>query len=83
MPMAEAVAAILEETAGQVHVLWKMKTKGDISGNHLPLLKPYIDAGTLRVVEWLTIDPASLLESGAVTIAVHHGGSSSYHEAVL
>lgn len=38
--------------------------------------------GRVRILEWLAVDPLSVLESGGIVCAVHHGGSNSFHEAL-
>lgn len=38
--------------------------------------------GRLRVVEWMNADPVVVLRTGRVALAIHQGGSNSYHEAL-
>jgi hypothetical protein len=40
-----------------------------------------IQAGRVRVVDWLTLDPLALLMEGNVMCSVHHGGANSFFES--
>ncbi|KAH8170485.1 endonuclease/Exonuclease/phosphatase family protein [Sarocladium implicatum] len=82
IPMVKAVADLLDQTEGKVQVLWKFNTNGDVPDGLTANLQPHIESGRLRLSRWLTVDPVALLESGAVAVSVHHGGSNCYHEAV-
>jgi hypothetical protein len=39
-------------------------------------------ADRVKVLEWLSVDPLAVLQSGHVVCSVHHGGSNSFHEAL-
>jgi hypothetical protein len=41
-----------------------------------------ICSGRVRVVEWMSIDPLAILQSGRIVCSVHCGGSNSFHEAL-
>src|ERR1700678_4136462 len=45
-------------------------------------LKDYLNQGRVRIMDWLTVDTLPLLETGYVVASIHHGGSSSYNEAM-
>ncbi len=78
--MALAIQAVLEKT--NIQFLWKM-VKGSDYGDEFTLpLKDYIDQGRVQITDWLPIDTFPLLETGSVVASVHHGGSSSYNEAM-
>lgn len=83
--MAGAIADVLSETDAQF--IWKAEkdtTAGDFDWDAaIAPLKPYIEAGRVRVFSWLTIEPPSLLETGDIVASVHHGGSNCYHEAIV
>ncbi|KAH9909670.1 UDP-Glycosyltransferase/glycogen phosphorylase [Xylariomycetidae sp. FL2044] len=79
--MAEAVREVLN-SRGDVQVLWKMAPVKDFGDDYLLPLKVFIDSGRLRVVQWISIDTFPLLTTGRVVLSVHHGGSSSFNEAV-
>lgn len=79
--MTEAIAVVLNKT--NVQILWKFKKFENYSDDYLLALKPHLDSGRLRMEEWLTVDPSSLLETGYIIASVHHGGSNCYHEAIV
>lgn len=69
-------------------VLWKLKMAENRSPQETEMLvhgmlRGYIQADRVRIVEWVQAEPASILASGHVVCAVHHGGANSYHEAVV
>lgn len=78
--MAQAIQDLLSGT--EVQVLWKMAKESTYSETYALPLRSYIDAGRLRIVDWLTIDPVALLETGHIVASVHHGGANCYHEAI-
>ncbi|KAF5502658.1 Glycosyltransferase sdnJ [Colletotrichum aenigma] len=81
--MAGSLKVVLERT--EVQVLWKIMPNTEPvleDGVWMPLVVDYVKSGRLRVEKWLSADPLSLLETGHVILSVHHGGASSYHEAV-
>jgi hypothetical protein len=41
-----------------------------------------MDEDRVRITDWLTVEPKSVLESGHVICSVHHGGASSFNEAI-
>ncbi|KAM0418643.1 hypothetical protein ACHAPT_012446 [Fusarium lateritium] len=61
--MGQALATLLDKT--DVQVLWKFNKHGDYSDDILTPLKPHLDSGRLKMPKWLTVDPTSLLSSGA------------------
>ena len=81
--MANAMAQVLDTTDGKVQFLWKMRKHGEYSDDFLEPLRPHLESGRIRIVDWLKADPPALLESGAIAVSVHHGGSNCYHEALL
>ncbi|KAI0467156.1 hypothetical protein F4859DRAFT_277906 [Xylaria cf. heliscus] len=78
--MALAIEEVLAKT--DVQFLWKMAKEEGVPDNYTLPVKSLIDQGRLRVVDWLTVSPASILETGYVTASVHHGGANCYHEAI-
>lgn len=69
-------------------VLWKLNT---FCGNESASLDREIrasfngkmEAGRIHIVDWLKADPISILKSGNIICSIHHGGASSYNEAIL
>ncbi|KAI8955602.1 hypothetical protein F4801DRAFT_272837 [Xylaria longipes] len=78
--MALAIEEVLAKT--DVQVLWKMGKEEGVPDNYTLPVKSIIDQGRLRVVDWLTVSPASILETGHIAVSVHHGGANCYHEAI-
>jgi len=78
-----------------LQILWKLGRKPEASGAKLErdvyegpwkavvgVLRPEVEADTVRVTDWVTAEPKSVLESGHVVCSVNHGGASSFYEAL-
>ncbi|KAI0869765.1 hypothetical protein GGS24DRAFT_477829 [Hypoxylon argillaceum] len=78
--MALAIEDLLAKT--NVQVLWKMGKEDTIPDNYTLPAQNAIEKGRLRVTNWLTVTPASILATGHVVASVHHGGANCYHEAI-
>lgn len=79
--MAQAFVLVLEKTDAQI--LWKMNKHGEYDDSFLQPVKQYMGSRRLRIEPWIKADPTSLLATGNVKLAVHHGGANCYNEAVL
>ena len=78
--MALAIQAVLEST--NVQVLWKLAKGVDFDDGFAHPLEKYIAQKRVVIKDWLTVDTFSLFETGYVAASIHHGGSSSYNEAM-
>lgn len=78
--MAECIRDLLEET--DIQVLWKLAWETEVADKKLPMLDRFVAEGRVRITDWLTADTVSILEVEQVVAFVHHGGASSYHEAI-
>ncbi|GAP92129.1 putative udp-glucoronosyl and udp-glucosyl transferase family protein [Rosellinia necatrix] len=78
--MALALQELLART--DVQVLWKMARDEMVPGNYTLPVQGLVDAGRLRVVDWLTVSPPSILATGHIVASAHHGGANCYHEAI-
>ncbi|TGJ79107.1 hypothetical protein E0Z10_g9652 [Xylaria hypoxylon] len=78
--MALALEEVLAKT--NVQVLWKMAMDEGVPDNYTLPVKSIIDQGRLKVTNWLTVSPASILATGHVVVSVHHGGANCYNEAI-
>ncbi|KAF4969300.1 hypothetical protein FSARC_3455 [Fusarium sarcochroum] len=78
--MVQAMAQVLDKT--NVQFLWKFNKVVDYSDDVFLPVKGHIESGRLKMEKWLTVDPTSLLESGLISVSVHHGGANCYNEAV-
>ncbi|KAI1423191.1 hypothetical protein F5Y12DRAFT_758591 [Xylaria sp. FL1777] len=78
--MALALEEVLAKT--DVQVLWKIAMAENVPDNYTLPAQKIIDQGRLRVTNWLTVSPASIMDTGHVVASVHHGGANCYHEAI-
>ncbi|TDZ14076.1 Glycosyltransferase sdnJ [Colletotrichum orbiculare MAFF 240422] len=79
-----------------LQVLWKMPRKSsecddkdpatsDYSGPWTEankILGPELDKDRVRIVDWITAKPKSILESGHIVMSVNHGGANSFYESI-
>jgi hypothetical protein len=80
--MAQAICAVLAENSG-TQVLWKMAgNAADFGDGFTEPLTEDLRTDRVRIMDWLTIDTLPLLQTNNIVASVHHGGSSSYNEAV-
>ncbi|KAM6534453.1 hypothetical protein FALCPG4_004090 [Fusarium falciforme] len=79
--MVQAFVPVLEKT--DVQILWKMNKHGEYDDSFLQPVKQHFDSRRLRIESWIKADPTSLLATGNVKLAVHHGGANCYNEAIL
>lgn len=70
-------------TRKDVQVLWKFMPMEETETSDLGEVRVLVEEGRVRVVDWLKADPAAVLQTGNVCLAINHGGSNSYHEALL
>lgn len=78
--MAIALAVVLSNT--EVQVLWKFNKADNYNDDFFAPLETFYAQGRLRLTNWLTADPFSLLDTGNIAVSINHGGSNSYQEAV-
>ncbi|KAK0120064.1 hypothetical protein ONS95_011477 [Cadophora gregata] len=75
------------KTSGGVAVSSKAKPDSGFSGSglneaSLGSISAERTNGRIRIVEWLSVDPLAILQTGLIACSVHHGGSNSFHEAL-
>lgn len=78
--ISTAISLLLRER--QVQVLWKYRPEGPVPETSFSAIEDAIADKTVRLEKWLAADPAALLETGHVVLMVHHGGASSFNEAL-
>ncbi|KXJ88323.1 diacylglycerol o-acyltransferase [Microdochium bolleyi] len=71
-----------------LQVIWKLKKLGEYETKKpkcamYDILGPEIEADRVRIEKWFIPEPLSILQSGHVVCAVHHGGANSFNEAVI
>ena len=65
----------------QIQVLWKLRTDDEsVFESATKILLEHIQTGRARVVSWLKAPPSETVRR--VICSVHHGGASSYFEAI-
>lgn len=69
-----------------VQVLWKLGNYRSETQQLLDvsraILQDLCDAGRVRIVQWLDVDPVALLSTGHIVCTVHHGGANSWFEGL-
>lgn len=91
--MATAIVYLLRARgpeAGKLRVLWKLKQDLNIGkaygigpGSQLyDVLGPWIQKGNVKIVDWLEVEPVSILATGKIICSVNHGGAGTFSEAV-
>lgn len=79
--MIGAIEHLLEKIK-DVQVLWKLSAEREEDAWVGETRKLARDDGRLRIEKWISAEIAAVLASDTVVLAVHHGGASSYHEAI-
>jgi hypothetical protein len=81
--MAKAIQRVLAANF-EVQVLWKVARNADVVGDDTfsEALAKQLGQDRVRIMDWLTVDMLPLLQLDKVVVSVHHGGSSSFNEAV-
>jgi hypothetical protein len=64
-------------------LLWKLSDKAKFANLIEEALKDPRDKDRFRIVDWLEVDPASIMKHPNVVAYIHHGGANSYYEAAL
>ncbi|KAH8816711.1 hypothetical protein F5884DRAFT_853146 [Xylogone sp. PMI_703] len=96
--MAHAFKYVLdrvEQSEKPLQILWKLGRKPDPDGavpqrdvyegqwkGVVDILRSELEGEKIRITDWVTAEPKSVLESGHVVCSVNHGGASSFNEAI-
>jgi hypothetical protein len=74
---------VLFDSNHEVQVLWKFRpAKGSNADQEIEaILGREIRSNRIKVQSWLNCEPLSILQSGFIVAAVHHGGANSWFEA--
>lgn len=80
--MLDAVKILLNQVSN-VQVLWKFSLASD-ENQWVEEWRRKVgeEKQRIRVLDWIPADMAAVLSCETVIAAVHHGGASSYHEAI-
>lgn len=71
-----------------VQVLWKLPRHphdddgDDVYASAIRSLEAETQAGRVRILPWLDVEPLAILETGQIACSVHHGGANSWYEAI-
>ncbi|KAF7552237.1 hypothetical protein G7Z17_g4454 [Cylindrodendrum hubeiense] len=80
-----------QSAAAGLQILWKIKLKGadaaeDIQNDIYKTIHKILgleqNEDRIRLTDWVTAEPKSVLESGRIICSVNHGGASSFNEAL-
>lgn len=98
LDMARSLKYVIDEArrkhgssgSGNLQVLWKMQkdfTRGPEFGvgagsAFYTVLGRELDEDRVRIVNWLSSEPNSILNTGDVICNISHGGANSFYEAV-
>lgn len=53
-----------------------------INKESLDAISPEISSDRVKIMEWMSVSPLAVLQTGRIVCSVHHGGSNSFHEAL-
>jgi len=67
----------------KTRVLWKLPQHSSFQAIIDELLPRIEDKERFMIVDWLPVDPFSIMTHRNAVALVHHGGSNSYFEAAL
>jgi hypothetical protein len=79
--MLDGIEYLLERVK-DVQVLWKMSAEREEDAWVGEMRKLGHGDGRIRIENWIKAEMGAVLASDTVVLAVHHGGASSYHEAI-
>lgn len=66
-----------------IQFLWKLTKKSTFEGLLEDVLKDPRDQDRFKIVDWLDVDPASIMRHPNVVAWIHHGGANSFFEGTL
>jgi hypothetical protein len=67
----------------KTRVLWKLPRQSSFKDIIDELLPEAEDKEQFMIVDWIPVDPYSIMTHRNVVTLVHHGGANSYFEAAL
>jgi hypothetical protein len=78
--IAGGLRVILDQRP-DIQVLWKLKDAKRFTDTLDEILGREVKLGRVKIEAWINADPISILETGNIVCAVHHGGANSFFEA--
>ena len=79
--MAGAIRVFLDKCPGG-QLLWKLIKHGKYDNSFTQILEQDLKTDRVRITGWLEADPLAILQTSYVSCVVHHGGATSYYEAI-
>ena len=79
--MAGAIRVLLDKCP-DTQVLWKLIKHGAYNNDFSKVLNRELSTDRVRITGWLEAEPLAILQTGHVSCVVHHGGATSYYEAI-
>ncbi|KAJ5256688.1 hypothetical protein N7478_012792 [Penicillium angulare] len=80
LQMAKGIQLLLNKHT-DIQVLWKLRYDWKDSVAFRDILGTFIDSSLVMIFDWIEAEIAALLETGKISVYVHHGGANSYFEA--
>jgi hypothetical protein len=77
--LAGGLRVILDQRP-DIQVLWKLKNATSLKDTLDEVLGQEVKLGRVKIEAWINADPISILETGHIVCAVHHGGANSFFE---
>jgi hypothetical protein len=66
-----------------IQILWKYKLAPNVVDfDWEALVKPLEATQRVKVTQWLSVDPSSLMETGHIAAFVTHGGAGGFHDSI-
>ncbi|KAK7047221.1 hypothetical protein VNI00_006887 [Paramarasmius palmivorus] len=66
----------------EIQVLWKLMADGEVQSALEEVIGKHVEAGKVKVVDWLEAEPYAVLCHPNISCFVHHGGANSFFEAI-
>lgn len=79
--MAGAIRIFLDKCPN-AQVLWKLIKHGGYDDSFSDVLAQELITDRVRITGWLDAEPLAILQTGHISCVVHHGGATSYYEAI-
>ncbi|KAI9744296.1 MAG: hypothetical protein M1818_002448 [Claussenomyces sp. TS43310] len=75
------------KTSGGLAMPSKVKSGSGFQGEgiqkeSLAAISAEVSCDRVRIVEWMSVSPLAVLQTGRIVCSVHHGGANSFHEAL-
>jgi hypothetical protein len=80
--MVAGIQKVLESDP-DIQILWKYKLAPNVVDfDWEALVNPLEATQRVKVTQWLSVDPSSLMETGHIAAFVTHGGAGGFHDSI-